>query len=325
MNDMELLARLREEVPHGVSPHAEHLFQAALAGDLEAERAGVTRPVQGLVRRGRNGIRAIRPAWRLAITMPLAAGLAAGLLVATRPAGHPALAQTATLTVKLLADQAATAALSGPAVRPGQWVYRKFGKGTGRGVTEVGHATEVWATADDLTQAAYIRGTLLICSQAGTCHPAKIGGQSWGLAWPISGISYAELSSLPSDPRALLSRLERSGSGIACDEADRACHAFQLIGELFLAFLMPPERTAELFRALGYIPGVTVVKDAVDLAGRHGVAFRLPLSPPGPAYEEIILDPRTYQFMSWDGPSADGSQGIAVLAQALVSGPGVRP
>jgi hypothetical protein len=318
MNEMDLLGRLREEVPHGVSPHAEHLFQTALASNLESERAGVTRPARSLVRRGGDGIRALRPAWRLAVIAALAAGLAAGLVVGTRPGARaPAPAQPVTLTAKLLADQAASAALSGPDIRPGQWVYRKIGFGRGTKISEV------WATADDLAQASYIKGTLLTCSWPSTCHPADIGGQSFVMAWPgTHEISYADLGSLPAGPRALLSRLESicaaSGTG------DRYCHPFTLIGELFFAYLMPPALTAELFQALGDVPGVTVVRDAVDLAGRHGVAFRLPTSPSG-AYEEIILDPRTYQFMGMDSSSAAGPDRTAVLALAPVSGPGIRP
>jgi hypothetical protein len=131
------------------------------------------------------------------------------------------------------------------------------------------------------------------------------------MAWPTTfPISYAELGSLPADPRALASRLDRISGG----------HALQLIGELFVAYLMPPALTAELFQALGDVPGVTVVKDAVDRAGRHGVAFRLPAAA-SRAYQEIILDPGSYQFMGW----GDGPDGTTVLALATVSGPGARP
>jgi hypothetical protein len=248
----------------------------------------------------------------------LAAGLAAALAVGIGPAARaPAPAQPVALTAKLLAGRAATAALSGPDVRPGQWVYRKIGFGPG------GKVSEVWATADDLAQASYIQGTLLTCSWPSMCHPAKIGGQSFGMAWPgTHEISYADLSSLPADPRALISRLERICTANGND--GRYCHAFALIGELFSAYLMPPALTAELFQALGDIPGVTVVRNAVDPAGRHGVAFRLPTSPSG-AYDEIILDPRSYQFMGMDSSSAAAPERTAVLALAPVAGPGIRP
>jgi hypothetical protein len=105
---------------------------------------------------------------------------------------------------------------------------------------------------------------------------------------------------------------------------NRPAGAFELVGRLFGAYLMPPALTAELYRALGDIPGVTVRRDVPDLAGQRGVALRLPV-PSGAGYEEIVIDPRSYQFMGWDSRSADAVYGDAVLVQALVSGPGVRP
>jgi hypothetical protein len=319
MNEMDLLTRLRDEVPYrAVSPQVEDLFRAAIEAErtrVPAHRIRPSRPI-------RPGRWVLRSAWRLTVAIGLAAALAVGLVVglvvaSPRPAGGGPAAD-ATLAVKLLADRAATAALAGPAVRPGQWVYRKTIVGPGTSVRER------WATADDLTQAAYIQGTLLTCPRHGRCHPAEIGGVSDGLAWPVTGgISYAALGSLPADPRALVSRL--ADIRVGCQSGDGPCHAFGLIGQLFVAYLMPPALTAELYRALGDIPGVTVVKNAVDVAGQRGVAFRLPLQAPGPAYEEIIINPRTYQFMGWDSPAHPGPLGQAVIVQELVPGPGIRP
>ena len=316
MNEMDLLTRLRDEVPYrAVSPQAEDLFRAA----IEAERTRVPAHRIRPSRPKRPGWRVLRPAWRLTVAIGLAAALAVGLVVANlRPAGGGGPAADATLAVKLLADRAATAALAGPTVRPGQWVYRKIIVGPSTTIRER------WATADDLTQAAYIQGTLLTCPRHGHCHPAEIGGVSDGLAWPVTGgISYATLGSLPADPRALVSRL--ADIRVGCPSGDGPCHAFLLIGQLFVAYLMPPALTAELYRALGDIPGVTVVKNAVDVAGQRGVAFRLPLQATHPAYEEIIINPRTYQFMGWDSPADPGPLGQAVIVQELVPGPGIWP
>ena len=177
MNEMDLLTRLREEVPHGVSPHAEYLFRTALAENPGAERAWVACPRRWLTRRRLSllagargltllaGVRGPRPRWRLAVVAPLvtglAAGLAAALVVVSGPATHPAAAPTATVAARLLADQAATAAASGQPVRPGQWVYRKTG---GAPDTRI---LENWSTADASAEAAYIEGTLLTCPQRG--------------------------------------------------------------------------------------------------------------------------------------------------------------
>jgi hypothetical protein len=104
-----------------------------------------------------------------------------------------------------------------------------------------------------------------------------------------------------------------------------ACQAFQLIGALLITYVMPPAVAAELFQALGDIPGVTVVHDAADSAGQRGVAFRMPLPAPDPAYEEFVINPRTYRFMGWVIPTDNGPGGKAVIRQALVADPGIRP
>jgi hypothetical protein len=306
MNEMDLLARLREEVPPRVSPHAEHLFLTGINAPL-AERSWVTRSRIAFTRSGPAVIRLMRPRWRVALIATLACGLAAGAVVVAAPPAQPA------LTVKLLADRAAAAALSGPAVSPGQWFYREYGGGRGKPL-------EQWATADYTSQAAYIKGTLLTCPvPAGPCRPAEIGGVRIGLPeYPTGGLSYAALATLPADPRAL--------ARFGCLKDQRACGAFGLIGQLFLAYVMPPQLTAELYRALGDVPGVTAVPDVTDTAGRSGVAFRLPLpAAAGRGYAEIIVNPDTYQFMAWEVPSPHGMTGLSLIAEVPVSGPGVRP
>ena len=80
MNEMDLLTRFRAEVPLGVSPHAEELFDAGIH-DHSAERPVVRAP--------RNLFARIRMPWRLAIATGLAAGLAVGLVAAIQPSGPP--------------------------------------------------------------------------------------------------------------------------------------------------------------------------------------------------------------------------------------------
>jgi hypothetical protein len=97
-----------------------------------------------------------------------------------------------------------------------------------------------------------------------------------------------------------------------------------------MTYVMPPRLTAELYRALSYLPGVTVDNHAVDVAGQHGIGFKIYLG----RYigiDEIVVDPHTYYFMGQGitaignaGSSAQRS-GAAILREAFVSGPGVRP
>ena len=44
MNEMDLLSRMRDEVPLGVSPRAEHLFRTALFENDNPDRAAVASP-----------------------------------------------------------------------------------------------------------------------------------------------------------------------------------------------------------------------------------------------------------------------------------------
>ncbi|HEY1623917.1 MAG TPA: hypothetical protein VGG16_08955, partial [Streptosporangiaceae bacterium] len=79
MNEMEQLTQFRAEVPLGVTPRAEQLYRTGLEQELSAEHRVVARP--GFLRRALAGLRGVRPAWRYAITVPVAAGLVAGVLV----------------------------------------------------------------------------------------------------------------------------------------------------------------------------------------------------------------------------------------------------
>lgn len=334
MNDMELLTRFREEIPAaGVSPRAERLFLAGI------QREPARRALTGLgtVRRAAPGGRAFwagRRAWRLAIAGGLSAALAATALGAMTLGHSSAPPASGTLTVTELAYRAAGAATRQPAVRPGQWVYRKYlMKDWSRPAT-----TEFWTTADSRKAAWVSAGGKVhfFSGQASLGMTAvpykKVHGEWYYFGFGPFPVTYAGLSSLPRSPMALdryLGRLQPRNWG---SNADRE---FQIISELLTAYVMPPGLTAELYRALGDIPGVTADTHATDVAGRPGIGFRLPLPDLGSgAAAEIIVSPRSYRLMADEFvlPQAPSSRshalsikGTAILQETLVSGPGVRP
>src|SRR5690348_18385030 len=80
MNELDELSRLRAEVPDRGTARAEEIFRAALAEELSSQRP-VASP-------SRSRLRRLRPAWRLAIAVPLVLGLAAGVTVAVLPSGQ---------------------------------------------------------------------------------------------------------------------------------------------------------------------------------------------------------------------------------------------
>jgi hypothetical protein len=288
MNEMDLLTRFRTEVPHRVSPRAEHLFATGLHQHPRAERTWVPRPGNALAR--------IRPIWRLAIVACLVAGAAAGTVVAVQPSSPP-------LTAKLLADRASAAALSRPAVSPGQWVYLKeMISQNDPPKASPGKWTQIqWQTADDTL--TYLAGGWLM-----TGHSTKP--------------SYAQLGSLPRDPAGLdkyfAHLLDPSPDA---NQADRDTAAFSAIEEILEQYVLPPGLTAEVYQALGDIPSVRVDSHVTDIAGRPGVAFVLPATPHGQNLE-IILNAADYSFMAQAVWGASPFIEQAILRSVLVSGPG---
>ncbi len=164
-------------------------------------------------------------------------------------------------------------------------------------------------------------------------HPVRVGDlrdpQGSGEAGD------ADLGKLPSDPMALVRWAMRPpGGGGHYTTADFAWNAFNGIEGTLMSYVLPPKVAAELYRALGDIPGVTVDKDAVDAAGRHGPAFVLTDKdyPGGGWTAEVFLNPHTFQLTGYAEHFPDkcacpspGTGGTAILRQALVPGPGVRP
>ncbi|HEV2255454.1 MAG TPA: hypothetical protein VGS06_19950 [Streptosporangiaceae bacterium] len=223
----------------------------------------------------------------------------AGIVVAARPSAP------AVLTAKLLADRASAAALTQPAVSPGQWVYRvveSHRPHTPKGVPDTG--TEAgWETAD--------------------------GGVTYGNNYSV-GVdvgdnipSYSELGSLPASPAALdayLARLVYPDSNPT--QVQQGLAAFSVIEDMLINYVLPPTLEAEIYQALAAIPAVTVDSHVTAIDGQAGVAFVLPPTPQSEKLE-IILDASDYRFLamaSWDGDSS--FQETAVVQMVIVGAPG---
>ena len=283
MNEMDELSRLRAEVPDRGTARAEELFRAALAEELSSER-----PV---VSPARTRFRRLRPAWRVAIAVPLTLGLAAGVTVAVLPSGQPA------LTVQLLADRAAAAALASPPVSAGQWVYVQS-EDTGPFPIRAGahhpFVQDGWMTAD---------GTLN--------YGAGIIGD------PI--YPYNKLGSLPHDP-AKLDAYFVSQDPVKTD--NQGVVDFSNIDSMLFGMVLPPWLKAEMYHALALIPGIQVKDQVKDIAGRAGVAFVLPPTKQSEQLE-IILDASDYHLLAhgnWVDPSRPSSlHETAILKEYLVA------
>jgi hypothetical protein len=144
----------------------------------------------------------------------------------------------------------------------------------------------------------------------------------------LPALPYADLGSLPPGPAALERYLaDQHVSGFpGLRTNDKAAKAFDEIMGLLWNYVLPPKLTAELYRALTYIPGVTVNAHATDIAGRPGIAFELS-GTYGPGTEqELILNPSDYALMAVGSTNTTRARTIqlAVLRRAFVSRPGNR-
>jgi len=331
MDEMTLLEEFRAVV---APPDDVTLVRARarmLDGGAPARRGRAGRGAPGLRPPGRRG--------KLALTgLAAAASVAAVTVTLAAPGSGPSRQGAASPAVRELAYRAAAAAAAQPGVRPGQWVYWQEKAYSSPDSGPAPNETfEVWTTAD-ATNAAYLSKGKVVFIPCGNCQfigqpvivHAENGDQISGMSGKAT-VSYAGLSSLPRDPVALdrhLAGLPLRGWGPA------PVREFEVIKELLTTYVMPPALTAELFRALGNIPGVTADRNAIDVAGRHGIGFRIALpSDAGGGFDELILDPKTFGLMGEQltlGRAAGAKagqvvSGTAILKTALVSGPGILP
>ena len=226
-------------------------------------------------------------------------------------------------TVNVLASRAAAAALSGPQVSPGQWVYRSCAVVATPDNASSPVIVERWATADNTVAAAYQDGQLRSAHGYGqlTRRGTSEGGRSCSRP-----SATAALNSLPGTPDALVALLAETpvpGEAVArrtCLRADRRA--------------LPDIRHATGdHRAALPGPRCDQRRDSQPARHRRGRTsrHRLPARRHRRRKPEIIADPGTWQFQGYqflgDGRDvrAPGAWGMAILRQALVPAPGTRP
>ncbi|GAB3208311.1 CU044_5270 family protein [Marinactinospora thermotolerans] len=136
--------------------------------------------------------------------------------------------------------------------------------------------------------------------------------------------SHDFLTTLPTDPEALLEMVYADGRG-AGGNADQ--RAFSTIGGLLAETLPPPDLGAALYRAAARIPGVVVVEEAEDLTGRAGVAVARTDEASGERVE-WIFDPASFAYLgertvqtreTREGvPAGTVTSSVAVLSRTVV-------
>ncbi|MFC9285306.1 CU044_5270 family protein [Streptomyces sp. NPDC057052] len=249
---------------------------------------------------------------RPALVTGVAAVLAAGLTVGTGPgrdgddtAARPGASSTAggsrSAVVTLGRIAAVAMRTDVEPVDDGQFVYvRSTGaenEGAFDGPVKLGrtHERQVWFSQRQghVTDVGLIR-------EYGRDWPIEVGvpdGTDPKDAAVRAGFerpTYAWLASLPTDPDALLKLLHANTHVEKGDDRDQ--EVFDRIGDLVGEQVMPSATAAAFYRATARIAGVTEVADAVDAAGRHGIAIAREDTRHG-TRTEWIFDPRTLDYL----------------------------
>ncbi|MEW1844000.1 CU044_5270 family protein [Nonomuraea angiospora] len=262
--------------------------EAARTRLLQATREPVPMPPMPQPRRRRP-----RLAWRLALAASLALAVSAGIIT-VRGSEQPA--TTPVAGVQDLGDKAARSAEADPyeiTPSPGRWLYVKqtiapLRKEPEPEVDRDRRMTlETWHSLDG-KQLALDDGR------------GKLVTEEYG-----PGITGADLAKAPVTPEEMIARIGASVDATPVTEFDdadatRQERIFRTISQLLGEQPLVADVRAALFRALPMIEGVSVKQDAIDAAGRHGVAFDYT-----GAWErfEIIVSAQDYRFLGTYGES----------------------
>ncbi|MFH8366978.1 CU044_5270 family protein [Streptomyces sp. NPDC018031] len=263
---------------------------AAAAERAAAERSAEDAPADGAVvvlapaAPGRRRAGRLRPA-AVAAVAAAAVITAAAVLPGLRPDGDPDRTVTSTVASgagTFLRHMAAVAA-----ERPGApndaavWRVRTRVWADGREASD----TTAWVTRD---------GTAALVRDGKVSHRPYDAADA-PVNWVLFGkrMSWKNVASLPTAPDELRERIvRRSASPSARAEA------FTTIDRLLATSPAGPELRAGLFRVLAGIPGVRLVGDVEDGAGRVGTGVELDRS--ATSVLRMVLDPRTSRVLAFD-------------------------
>jgi hypothetical protein len=243
----------------------------------------------------------------------------------TRP-GQPQAVAEPRDAADLLGRISLAAARQRPDIRDDQFIHEKRHFVTrmpipkdGNPYTDLTGDSERWTSVDGTRPGWHIL-------------PGK-DGRTVSQPWPagtrpsLMDPTYRYLTTLPTDPDALLAQIytaavaRTNGSAFERDQL-----AFELVGNLLNNAMLPPDLGAALYKAAAKIPGVTLIADATDVAGRHGIA----VGRKGTTVKRSatwIFDKKTYDFLGasvhrqptkGDDVTSNGYTNYAILSREVV-------
>ncbi|MFD9371956.1 CU044_5270 family protein [Streptomyces sp. NPDC060020] len=204
----------------------------------------------------------------------------------------------------------AAAEVSGPSVRKDQYIYIgvqeantyvRTDRGKSTLVSVQPHLRRTWKSPDGA------EGWLIEPGNTGPEGITLAGKTEDGrLPQPyLNAPTHDYLATLPTDPDVLLKKIytETAGMGRTPDQ-----EAFTTIGDLLRESHPPAALTAALYKAAAKIPGVVLVDEAVDAAGRHGIAVAH-LDETSGQRTEWIFDKGSLVFLGERTVQVSGSSG----------------
>jgi hypothetical protein len=135
----------------------------------------------------------------------------------------------------------------------------------------------------------------------------------------VNAPTYGYLAGLPTNPTQLLNLIYAQTKDEGRSKGPDV-EAFITIGDLLRESMAPPQLTAALYRAAALIPGVVEVPDAVDAAGRHGVAVAVVDASSGTRIT-WIFDKKSLDYLGESEVLVKGGTVLfesAVLSRAIV-------
>jgi hypothetical protein len=268
-----------------------------------------------------------QPAWRrwlgsrTGVRVAVAGGLAAALTAAVLllqvvPIGNHAPAAQAQAADILQAAAAQASHQQDLRVRPEQFISvesiataRSMNMATSQSALESAHR-QVWLSADG-TRDGLIRSEP---RAGGTAHDTVVPGCKDGVMTQskrgVTGTSSctptpAYVADLPTDADAMLAYLYRNSGGTKNPKNQEAFSAAAtLIGEAYLR----PASLSAVFGALAKIPGVTVIGNVTDEAGRSGVAISL--KEVQGTRTELIFDRSSHAYLGTRTVMANDADGL---------------
>jgi hypothetical protein len=293
-----------------------------------------------------------RPRRRVLIAAGVATAVAVTAVVATnpwsahtKPAAQPSAKASATpvTTAGLLAKIAnAAASQPSPVVRDSEFVYIRSEVAYADNTIVDGHETstmeklherQIWLPVANLC----VTGLLIENGQSDLLSPFPVvngkvdtspppGTPRPNFTCPSKGhlgdATYRLLQSLPTEPAALLNYL-KAGKKWTNDEP------ITEIGDLIREAIIPPAVAAALYRVAALLPGATLVPDAVNAVGRHGIGIAWNSRSAKQSYRnEWIFDKTTLQYIGerdYDPTTGQLSGESAILQQAFTAKAGQLP